>query len=386
MGAAIDVRSLVKVAVFCVTFSIISTAMVTLYIGGSSDYDYDAIGAYKSQLVDFSGGSLVNDTPWVLTGVYTPFVPGTVPESEIANHIEYDKGRGGWLYGEKITNYPDLGKATDIHMDKNQKSNQLLTVGDPVDWQQRTGKSWWNGGNDYGIVVADAEWVKNIVRWSIFGEIAPVVDDENYGYEVSSGTANNWNYSGYRYCLDPVLPFKDNETSSKDGRLSLVWYQTDADTGISGALEIYGFDGSEQILLAKISAADIINTFQSSMGYVQTLDFDFSGTHLNLTIRFSPTVYSQYASLMEAWNDGAWSFAISSASAGNFFDVEESNAFSATTGNMLQTFIDIYTFQTPEFESNPAVNTIIWLIVSLPMTIALLCVAMSLVGGVFKFF
>lgn len=386
MGAAIDVRSLVKVAVFCVTFSIISTAMVTLYIGGSGDYDYDTIGAYKSQLVDFTGGQLVNDTPWVLTGVYTPFVPGTVPDDEVPNHIEYDHGRGGWLYGEKITSYPDLGKATDIHMDPTQKSNQLLTVGDAVEWEQRNGKSWWNGGNDFGVVIADADLLKDIVRWSIFGEIAPVVDDENYGYEVSSGTANNWNYTGYRYCLDPVLPFKEGETSTKDGRLSLVWYQTDADTGISGALEIYGFDGSEQILLAQISAADIISTFQSSMGYVQSLDFDFSGTHLNLTIRFNPTVYSNYASLMDAWNAGAWSFAISSASAGNFFDVEESNAFSVTTGNMLQTFIDIYTFQTPEFEDNPAVNTIIWLIVSLPMTIALLCVAMSLVGGVFKFF
>lgn len=386
MGDTLDVRSLVKVAVFCVTFSIISTAMVTLYIGGSGDYDYDTIGAYKSQLVDFSGGQLVNDTPWVLTGVYTPFVSGTVPEDQIANHIEYDRGRGGWLYGEKITNYPDLGKATDIHMDPTQKSNQLLTVGNSVEWEQRTGKSWWNGGNDFGVVIADADVLKEIVRWSIFGEIAPVVDDENYGYEVSSGSANNWNYTGYRYCLDPVLPFKEGETSTKDGRLSLVWYQTDADTGISGALEIYGFDGSEQILLAQISAADIISTFQSSMGYVQSLDFDFSGTHLNLTIRFNPTVYSNYDSLMDAWNAGAWSFAISSASAGNFFDVEESNAFSVTTGNMLQTFIDIYTFQTPEFRDSPAVNTIIWLIVSLPMTIALLCVAMSLVGGVLKLF
>lgn len=386
MGAAIDVRSLVKVAVFCVTFSIISTAMVTLYIGGTGDYDYDAIGAYKSQLVEFSGGQLVNDTPWVLTGVYTPFNPALVPEDQIPSHIEYDHGRGGWLYGEKITNYPDLGKASDIHMDKNYKSNQPLTVGSAVEWEQRNGKSWWNGGNDFGVVIADADFLKDVVRWSIFGEIAPVVNDENYGYEVSSGTANNWNYTGYRYTMDPVLPFADSTTSTKDGRLSLVWYQTDRDTGISGALEIYGSDGGEQILLGRFSATDIISAFQSSMGYVQVFDFDFSGTHLNLTIRFNPTVYSSYTSLMDAWNDGAWTFAVSTASAGNFFDVEESNAFSATAGNMLQTFIDIFTFQVPEFQSNPAVNTIIWLIVSLPMTIALLCVGMSLVGGVFKFF
>ena len=382
--AALDVRSLVKVAVFCVTFSIISTAMVTLYIGGSPDYDYDAIGAYKSQLVEFSGGQLVNDTPWVLTSVYTPFIPGMVDDEDIPDHIEYDSGRGGWLFGEEITGYADIGKATNIHMDKNQKSNQLLTVSDPVPWEQRNGKSWWNGGNDYGIVIADADVIRNMINTSIFSPFSTL--DENYGWEVSTGMANNWSYTGYRFCLNPVLPFKDNTTSSKDGRLSLVWYQTADDTGISGALEIYGSDNGEQILLGQFSAYDIIRAIQSSAGYVQTFDFDFSGTHLNLTVRFDPTVYTNYTSLLEAWNDGAWTFAVSSASAGNFFDVEESNAFSATTGNMFETFIQIYTFETPEFEDNPAINTIIWLLVSLPMTIALLCVAASVVGGVFKFF
>lgn len=378
-----DAHTLIKVAVFCIAFSIFSTAMITWYIQGSSDYDYDTIGAYRTELVDFSGGQLVNDSPWVLTHVYTPFMPSQVDDADIADHIEYDSGRGGWLFGEDITTYPYIGEAVNIALDKTQKSNQLLTVGSPYDYQYQNGKSWWNGGNDYGVVIADADVIRNIVDFSLFAPISNL--DENYGYEVVSGTANNWNYTGYRYVFDPTLPFVSG-SSTNDGRLSLVWYQTSTDTGLSGALEVYGSNGDEQVLLGHYSAYDIINAFQSTTGYTQVFNFDFEGTHLNLTIRFLPTVYNSYNSLMEAWNDGAWTMAISSASAGNFFDVEGSSSFISTSGSMFETFIDIYTFQTPKFADDPAVNVIIWLMCGLPMTLGLLFVTARFVGGIFKIF
>ena len=111
----------------------------------------------------------------------------------------------------------------------------------------------------------------------------------------------------------------------------------------------------------------------------------FEDTHLNLTIRFPPNVYERYASLMDAWNDGAWSMAISSASAGNFFDVENSDAFTLTAGSMFDTFIDIYTFDYPYLGDSWS-EVILWLLVGLPMTIAMLCVTARVVGGVFKIF
>ena len=77
--------------------------------------------------------------------------------------------------------------------------------------------------------------------------------------------------------------------------------------------------------------------------------------------------------------------AIASASAGNFFDVENSNAFSVTAGSAFDTFIKIYTFDYPEFE-NGWVNFIMWLLVGLPMTMGLLFITLRLVGGVFKIF
>lgn len=379
-----DDNQLMKVAVFCITFSIISTCLASMYITGSGDYDYDTLSAYRADLAEFSGGQLVNDTPWVLTSVFTPFVPGSVPDNEIEDHIEYDRGRTtGWLYGEKIEGYPGINEAVDIKLDPNQKSNQLLTVGKPYDWEYEVGKEWWAGDNPYGIDLR-----------GIGKDIITLYQDtigngnyagDNYGVITNSGTANNWAYTGYRYVFDPTLPFSNN-AASKDGRLSLVWYDIVTDTGLSGALEIYSDSNHEQILLGRISATDILAAFQTTTGYSSVFDFNFEGTTLNLVIRFLPTVYQSYSSLKDAWDAGAWSMSISSPSAGNFFDVENSNAFSITAGTAFDTFIDIFTFKQPEFIDDPWVSVIMWLLVGLPMTLGMLCVTMRLVGGVFKIF
>lgn len=374
-------KTLIKIAIFCIAMSIMSTCLVSLYIQGSSDYDYDTINGYRSELTTFSGGQLTNDNPWVLNGVYTPFTPSTIAPEDIPDHIERDGNRTiGWLFGEKITDYPYLGEVADIKLDPDQKSNQLLTVGDPYNYQYRNGTSWWNGGNDAGIVILNPD----LVRW--FSQATGIGDvDENYGYETVSGSANNWSYTGYRYTFDPVLPF-NSEASAKDGRLSIVWYQIKNESGLSGALEIYADKDHEQIKLGSISASDIISTFyRSTEGYVHVFDFNFEGTHLNLTIRFDPTIYSQYGTLQQAWDAGAWSMAVSSVSAGNFFDVENSNAFNVTAGSMLDTFVQIYTFDYPHFEDGWT-EVIMWLLVGLPMTLAMLFVTMRLVGGVFKIF
>ena len=371
-------HTLIKIAIFCIAMSMVSTVLCTMYVSGSSDYDYDTISTYKSQLVDFSGGQLVNDNPWVLSACYTPFTPGLIADSDIPNHIEDDNGQSiGWLFGESIA-YSYIGEVASIKLDPNQKSNQLLTIGNPTEFSYLNGREWWAGDNEYGIDLSGLG--RGVIE--LFGN----TPGENYGLVYTTGSANNWNYTGYRYVFDPVLPFS-SEGSSKDGRLSIVWYSIHGDTGLSGALEIYGASKSgNQIKLGSISASEIIQAFRSTVGYTQVFDFDFEGTHLNLTIKFDPTVYNTYSTLQDAWNAGAWSMAISSASAGNFFDVENSNAFNATAGSMLDTFIDIYTFQYPHFQDNSWAEFMLWMLVGLPMTLAMLFITMRLVGGVFKIF
>ena len=60
---------LVKIAIFGIATSLIVTAMCTMFLEGTGDYDYDTINNYRTDLVSFSGESMLNETPWVLTHV-----------------------------------------------------------------------------------------------------------------------------------------------------------------------------------------------------------------------------------------------------------------------------------------------------------------------------
>lgn len=366
-----------KVAIWGVAFSIIVTALLATFAAGTGDYDYDVIKSYQDDLVEFSGETLLNDTPWVLKHVYTPFDPANTPQDQYESHTD----EAGWLFGtDMINSYPDKDKAAFIHLDSNQKSNQILSVGESIDWSYTVGKEWWNGGNDYGIVFPLAKIV-SAVNPKLIGD----------GYIYNSGTGNNWNYTGYRYVFDPTLPFSEG-SSAKNGQLSIVWYDTATDTGLSGGLDIYGSNhkyGSpaEETRLASISASDIIRAYQTNSGYASIYDFNFDGAHINLSIRFDADVLERYPSLRAAWDAGAWSMAISTVSAGNFFDVDnDPSAFVTSAGSMVDTFIQIYTFSYPEFDNDPWANVILWLFVGLPMTLGLLFITARLVGGVFKIF
>lgn len=345
-----DDATLMKIAVFGLAMSIICTMGIQIMFVETGDYDYDDIQAYKNELISFSGDTMVNNSPWVLQHVYTPWNPSLPADSE-----HYDDG---WLYGESIE-YDDIGKAADIRMDPQQKSSVPLSyTSERASFQQQSGTEWW----------------ANI---PIIGWIGTSLGFDPYTYKTI--VANNWNYTGYRYVLDPTLPFAEtpNTPSARDGSLSLVWYTYGGQEGLSGGLDIYG----GEIKLASYSATDIVADYNEGSSYATVYDFDFTGTHLNLSIRFDPTVIENGVPLMQAWTEGSWSFAVSSISAGNFLDIDNSTSYADTMGSMLDTFIKIYTFNLPNF-NNEWASMILWLMVGLPMTIALLCVTMRLMNAI----
>lgn len=388
MAAGGDDNTLIKVAVFGIAFSMLATIMLTFFAAGTSDYDYDVIKGYQNDLAEFAGEQMLNETPWVLTHAYTPFDPANTPDSEYPNHID----EAGWLFGRDITDYPGIGTVAGedkagIRLDKNAKSNQQLSIGNDAYYSYVSGKEWYAGGNDYGINLTHSA-----LGYAFFEGLEKVgIGSGGSGNIYTSGSASNWNYTGIRYVFDPTLAFSSG-SSSKDGQLSIVWYQTDTETGISGGLDIYNSHlheygtRADDTKLASLSASKIIGDYQTSRGYGTTYDLNFKGTTIHISIAFDPDALSRYPSLRAAWDDGAWTMAVSTVSAGNFFDVENSNTFVNTAGSMLDTFVSIYTFQTPEFENDPFANLIIWLMVGLPMTMSMLLITIRLVGGVFKIF
>jgi hypothetical protein len=166
-------------------------------------------------------------------------------------------------------------------------------------------------------------------------------------------------------------------TSVRDGALSLVWYNYAGTEGLSGGLDVYG----GRVLLASYTAADIISAYNTTSGYATTYDFDFEGTKLELNVRFDQVVLEEGTSLMQAWTQGDWSLAISSISAGNFYDIEESTSFSSTAGSMIKTFIQIFTFSLPAV-SNPWIGWVLWMLCGLPMCMAMLFVTLRIIESV----
>lgn len=348
-----DDATLMKVAIFGIAMSLICTLGIQImFVEASSDYDYEDIQAYRDDLIQFSGESMINNSPWVLTGVFTPWDP--------AGEVKY---RNGWLYGEEIDDYPGLNTSADIKMDPEKKSTVPITfTREQASYTEQDGTKWW------GSI-------------PIIKDLGTLLGFDPYNYK--DVPVNNWNFTGYRYEMTPTLPFAANEdtASARDGSLSLIWYSYNGQEGISGGLDIYAGRtpaSSDVIKLASYSATDIIADYNASSAFATVYDFDFEGTHLNLSIKFEPDAIESGMPLMQAWTEGRWSYAISSVSAGNFLDIQNSAAFSDTMGGMLNTFVKIYSFDMPQF-NNPWASMILWLMVGLPMTIAMLCVTLRLV-------
>lgn len=361
-----DSSTLIKIAVFGVTMSIFCTALFTIMFADSTsgDYDLEEIAGYRDDLVDFSGDSMLNQSPWVLTGVYTPW-NSTYP---VEGHVDPD----GWLFGEEITGYEYIGDAANIRLDPNFKSSVPLTVGDKeYTYEVVNGVKWWVDGNGFWSALSP----RVVALANFFG---------SEWRDISTNQATVWNYTGYRYVFDPTLPFavddegnKITQASARDGSLSVVWYNYGGQEGLSGALEVYGGD----VLLASYSAMDIIASYNGASGFATLYDFNFNGANLTLSIKFDEDVVGQGMPLMQAWTNGDWSMAISSLSAGNFFDVANSVSFDITAGSMIDTWISVFTLDMPN-TSSPWANLIMWLLVVLPMTLALACIALKLISSV----
>lgn len=344
--------ALLKVAVFCIAISVICNIGIQIFLQPSSDYSSAEIGAYREQLVDFSGESMLNQSPWVLTSVYTPW-NSSYP---VEGHLDPD----GWLYGESISTYSEIGKSANIRLDKNQKSAVPLSISDTrPQYEIVTGKQWWA---NTGIFTPITEFVGS----EILG-----LDPNTYG----TASAGIWNFTGYRFVFDPTLPFSSG-TSTVDGSLSLVWYSYNGQEGLSGGLQIYGGD----TLISNISATDIISTYSSVSGLATTYDFMFEGTALTLSIRFDQDVLDAGAPLLQAWVNGDWTMAISATSAGNFLDIDNSAAYAFTAGSLIKTYSDIFTFDVPTI-NNPWMDLILWLIAGLPMALGLIFITIRSVSA-----
>lgn len=352
-----------RMAIFCTVLSITITALFAALLPAyTSDYSYDDYVASRDEVMAFTGDSMTNSTPWKLEAIYTPYKVGE----------SYNVDSSGFIYGSSVsTSAYTSGQQTVFKMDKNQQSYKTLMQTD----------------NTVEVTEKKVKWIYSQqagpLRWvplAIAGGIGLITGEapEVYTYTTKDVEYPAWDHTGYRFYLKPMLPFRDGETTSAtDGALSLVWYNTPSGVqGISGGLVLYD---SNKAIVGNVSAADIIGDYNKNSALATKYKFNFEGTVLNLNIRFDPEVLAGSVPLDEAWNEGNWSIAITSESAGNFLDIKNSNSFTNSLGSMIDTFRNIYFFDVPNVDS-PLWSMLLWVFCVLPAEVALMLFLKSVFG------
>lgn len=346
-----------RVAIFATVLSITVTALFSIILPGvTTEYSYEDFMNERDSVMSFTGDNMINSNPWRLVQVTTPYTIGT----------DYNVDDSGFLYGSSV-NYADIGSSV-FRMDNSQRSGTTLNQSNETVTVTETEVKW--------------QYRNNITKWAAIPGAVVLSNITGRPVEFFTTTTNEvdyptWQHTGYRYVLQPMLPFKDNTSSSVDGSLSLVWYKSpNGSQGISGGLVIYGHD---RTIISNYSATDIISDYNTSSGYSTKYNFTFDGIPLNLNIRFDPEVINGSASLEEAWDNGAWSIAITSVSAGNFLDLQDSSSFTTSLGSIVNTFINIYKFDIPNV-NNPLYNVLLWLFCVFPAELALMLFLKSVFG------
>lgn len=346
-----------RVAIFATVLSITVTALFSIILPGvTTEYSYEDFTNERDSVMSFTGDNMINSNPWKLVQVTTPYTIGT----------DYNVDDSGFLYGSSV-DYADIGSSV-FRMDNTQRSGTTLNQSNETVTVTETEVKW--------------QYRNNITKWAAIPGAVVLSNITGRPVEFFTTTTNEvdyptWQHTGYRYVLKPMLPFKDDTSSSVDGSLSLVWYKSpNGSQGISGGLVIYG---NNRTIISNYSATDIISDYNTSSGYSTKYNFTFDGIPLSLNIRFDPEVINGSASLEDAWDNGSWSIAITSVSAGNFLDLQDSSSFTTSLGSIVNTFINIYKFDIPNV-NNPLYNVLLWLFCVFPAELALMLFLKSVFG------
>lgn len=370
-GESGDSGLLVGIAMFCTVMSLISTLLISALLPSLAlGYSFDDVQSAREEVVAFTGETITNSTPWELTNVYTPY--------EIGQPYKLDSD--GFLYGEEITNYSELGKHADIKLNPDKKSNQTLSSGTrSFEIEEKQMKTLYDP-NKVGILAFVNIGFQDLVK-DYLGLWGQKYDVDYVTSRTVTKTYPAWEYSGYRYVFDPMLPFDYKEEGQKnasavDGSLSIIWYNVNGQEGLSGGVVIYD---KNKTIISNYAATDIIANYNKASATATKYNFAFQGVPLELNIRFDSDVLNESIPLDQAWTEGRWSMAITSPSAGNFLDMKNSSAFTTSLGSMVDTFIDIYTFDVPNVD-NGYYQLVLWLLVVFPAELALMLALKSVFG------
>ena len=326
---------------------------------------------------------------WPLTGIYLPYSGGT-----------YGYTEDGWLYGSEIKTYtpaqygtgtpenyvvykddtgvfryyadsadydPDLGTGhrgsyhiattqSDPYDASKPVSSTNYTVGDYVPYDEP--------GELYTAVNFDKDHMSSI----FFMESSRTETDDGFFY---------YDYDGYRLAFQPISSYTavDADGNAKPiiattTSLSLIWYQYYTQSGVAGQLVLSGSSGG----LAYLNAAQILQAF-SHTTTTASFDMVFNGITMTVYIKIDPMYLSSGYTVEECYNAGWWSIMVTSLSADS--SAYTGTDFSLNPAKMLDTVIDLFTFNYSDYSMSSWLGAILSLLISLPFYAALIAICLD---------
>lgn len=325
----------------------------------STGYTIEEIYAEREALEAYTGESMVNQAPFVLTHVYTPYVAGD----------EYKTTADGWLYGDELTD----GNGQPYYVPSTATDNQIgMTKGIRLEPTAKSDVPLFQSDYKAAIATKNLKWYYTAADGSLntLGGIAQFFGADVY--ETSTQTLPAWNFSGYRYEFDPMLRLNTTDGADlkavSDATLSIVWYDLDGAEGISGGLVLY--NNITNGIVANYTAAEIIANYQATSATATSYSLDFEGTKVHMFIQMDPDVKVSGMDLETAWTEGRWTLAFTCASADAYMDITNSNSFAGSVGNILTTYTQLMTFNLPNISTE--YNLVLWAICVGPMAMAVL--------------
>lgn len=325
----------------------------------STGYTIEEIYAERQALETYTGESMVNQAPFVLAHVYTPYVAGD----------EFRTTDDGWLYGSELTD----GEGNPYYVPSTAAENQIgLTKGIRLDPAAKSDVPLFQSDYKAAVSTKSLKWYYTAAdgQLNTLGGIAQFFGADVY--ESETRTMPAWNFSGYRYEFDPMLRLNTTDGADlkavSDATLSIVWYDLDGSEGISGGLVLY--DSITNGIVANYTAAEIVATYQTASSTATGYSMDFSGTRVHMYIQFDPDVKVNGTDLEMAWSEGRWTIAFTCASADAYMDITNSNSFSGAVGNIIDTYGKLMTLSIPSISTE--FNLVLWAICVGPMAMAVL--------------
>jgi hypothetical protein len=156
--------------------------------------------------------------------------------------------------------------------------------------------------------------------------------------------------------------------AQSDAKLSLIWYKSPRESGLSGGLVLY--NNSTNGLISNILADDIVSEYNSGSLYSSKYSFDFDGVKVYLNFRFDLDVINGSYDLRTAFDEGKWSIAITALSMDNYMDLAKSNSLSNSAASIIDTYIQIYTLSFPNLDL--LWSMVLWVICILPIQLTVL--------------